>query len=120
MTATLETPVPGRHAAVDSEARLLADVHAIAEKQVTAAHRLVAERDAALARAVKAEFEAAAQYRVNLELQRHLDEYNHHDRPAYEQRIADLEAENERLRGVDTLELPKYVPTRRGGWRRSR
>lgn len=99
--------------AADPVHGLLADVHARGEQQIATALRLAKERDAA-------RVEAAGLLRVNLELQRHLDEYNHHDRPAYEQRIADLEAEVERLRSADTLVLPKYVPTRRGGWRRSR
>lgn len=120
MTAIVETSPPGLGAADDAGSRLLAEVRARAEKQITSVLHLVAERDAAIARAVKAQAEAAALVRVNLELQTHLDEYNHHDRPAYERRIAELEAENERLRGLDTLVLPKYTPTRRGGWRRSR
>lgn len=102
---------PGRHAA-DPVDGLLADVHARGERQIATALRLAKERDAA-------RVEAAGLLRVNLELQRHLDEYNE-DRRAYEQRIADLEAQVERLRSADTLVLPKYVPTRRGGWRRSR
>jgi hypothetical protein len=56
---------------------------------------------------------------VNLELQRHLDEYGA-DRRGYERRIAELKEQNERLRGIDTRELPRYEPTRRGGWRRKR
>lgn len=113
MTATIDH-TPGRHAAADRAAEFLERVHAL---EVTAV-RLAEERDAAKARAAVAEADAAGLLRVNLQLQRHLDEYGQ-DRRGYEQRIAELEAENERLRAADTLVLPKYVQTKRG-WRRSR
>lgn len=118
MTATIETPAPpGRHRDVAPEAAdrsFLDRLHAL---EVTAV-RLAGEREDALAQARRDAAEAAGQFRVNLELQRHLDEYNQ-DRRGYEQTIADLQAEIKQLRGADTLELPQYVETRRG-WRRSR
>lgn len=109
MTVTLETAAPP-----GQDADILEKLHAL---KVTAV-RLAEERDAATARAVRSEADAAGLLRVNLQLQQHLDEYGA-DRRAYEQRIADLEAENARLRAADTLVLPRYVETRRG-WRRSR
>ena len=102
----------------DSEP-LLAAVHELGNQQIEAALRLAAERDDALEKARLAEADAAGLLRVNLELQRHLSEYGD-DRRGYERRIAELEEQNERLRGVATLEMPKYEPTRRGGWRRKR
>lgn len=111
MTATLDH-TSGRHAADPADAAFFERLHAL---EVTAV-RLAEERDAALDRARRAEAESAGQFRVNVELQKHLDEYGQ-DRRGYEQRIADLEAENDRLRSADTLEFARYVPTKRGRWR---
>lgn len=114
MTETLIGPAAAAEApALDAgDRRLFETAHGL-EARVTAVMR---QRDDALVEARAAHAEAAAQFRVNCELQRHLDEYNS-DRRAYEQRIADLEAEVDRLRGIDTLVLPRYQPKRRG-WRR--
>lgn len=134
MTATLDQ-TPGRHAAADPGAAAFVErLHAL---EVTAV-RLAEERDAALARARRAEADAAAQFRVNLELQRALDERaavddtmlraeaeSHavhvaellEERRAWLLEKARLEAENGRLRCADTLVLPRYVQTRRGRWR---
>lgn len=68
----------------------------------------------ARAEAGAARAEAAAQFRVNLALQRHLDEYNT-DRRAYEATIADLRAQVAVLRTA--LAAADAVP-RRGRWRR--
>lgn len=68
----------------------------------------------AQAEARAARIEAAAQFRVNLELQRHLDEYNA-DRRAYEGTIADLRAQVAVLRTA--LAATDAAP-RRGRWRR--
>jgi hypothetical protein len=99
----------------DSEP-LLAVVHELGNQQIETALRLAAERDGALERARLAEADAAGLLRVNLELQRHLTEYGD-DRRSYLDRIAELEEQNERLRGIATLEMPTYQRTRRG-WRR--
>jgi len=98
-----------------ADRRLFATVHGL-KAQVVA---ITEQRDEALERARIAAADAAGLLRVNLRLQAHLDEYND-DRRGYERRIAELEGQNERLRGVATLEMPKYEPTRRGGWRRKR
>lgn len=72
----------------------------------------IVKRAQAEARAARAE--AAAQLRVNLELQRHLNEYNA-DRRAYETTIADLRAELDIVRAA--LAATDATP-RRGRWRR--
>ena len=97
----------------EADRLLFATVHGLKARVVG----ITEQRDEALERARLAEADAAGLLRVNLELQRHLDEYGA-DRRGYERRIAELEEQNERLRGVATLELPKYQRTRRG-WRRS-
>lgn len=109
MTATLDAQAPPGFPDDDAQVfgagdrRLFDTVHGLEETVVRAN-----------ARAERAEAEAGAQFRVNLELQRHLDEYNT-DRRAYETTIADLRAENGLLRAA--LAATDATP-RRGRWRR--
>lgn len=110
MSITIDPQAPPGAAEDAFEAEVLERLRGM---EVTAV-RLARERDAARTEARKARLEADAQFRVNLELQRHLNEYNA-DRRAYEHRIADLEAERDLLRAAvaGRAEAP-----RRGRWRR--
>lgn len=108
----IEAP-PGRHRDQAAADRVfLEQLHAL---EVTAV-RLAEERDAALARARRAEAEAAGLLRVNLALQRHLDEYNA-DRRGYEATIADLRAECARLAAQLAATVNAQPRRRRRWWR---